>query len=134
MKEQSKFLSLKYIKEGTFGYAKFAKEYLLKNMVICTDASRRILIYKDENNKKKVDIKGLYILKEIGIAIKDINKKICTERRIEIKNQAEMDSDAVLEKINCQEYIIEINKMSNGDKPTNFVKKFLDDLCAQLKS
>jgi hypothetical protein len=63
IKEQSQFLQLKHVINGAESLAYFAKDYSLKDRVICTDVARRNFIFKDENDTVIKDPKGVKITK-----------------------------------------------------------------------
>lgn len=135
MKEQSKFLTHSHINDGPFGYARFSNEFLLKDRVICTDASRGTLMFKGLDNKPKVDIKGVTILKEIGTAIVDVNSKLCNEKKSKLEKELDIDYENTCNKLNkyCESER-EIKRMSEGCKDTKFTRKILDNLCTQITS
>lgn len=98
MREQSKFLTQSHIDDGAHGIAQYAKDHVFKNRVICTDASRKVLMYKGLDNKPKIDIKGMNILKELGISIVDINSKLCNEKKLKLEKQLESDYETISKK------------------------------------
>jgi hypothetical protein len=64
IQEQSKFLQLKHVINGSDSLAIFAKDISLKDRVICTDVARRNFIFKDENDNIIKDPKGVKITKK----------------------------------------------------------------------
>lgn len=64
IKEQSKNLEIKHIMHGAESLAVFAKDYSLKNRVICTDVARRNFVFKDEDGSIIKDPKGVKVTKK----------------------------------------------------------------------
>lgn len=134
LKQQSKFLTLDYINDGPAGYAKFVTEYMLKDRVICSDVSRKTLMYKGMNNKQIVDVKGIKVSKKIGTALVDENSRICKEQKVKLNKELEDNYENASEKLNkCHNSYIQLKKMSDG-KETKFSNKFIDHVCSRLKS
>lgn len=147
MKEQSKFLTSSHVNDGPDGYARFSNEYLLKDRVICTDASRGTLMFKGLDNKPKIDKKGTAILTAIGLAIVDVNKqiyddersKLDTELRLHQRKADDLDlSDDKTQRLydkvlKYSEFNQEIKTMSKG-KDTKFSRTLFDKICSYLKS
>lgn len=134
LKQQSKLLTLDYINDGPSGYARFIVEHLLKDRAICTDVSRKTIIYKGLNNKQIVDVKGLKVSKKIGTAIIEENTKLCSAEKLKLMKEFETNYEMANQKmIKYCESDIGIKKMSEG-KDTKFKNKIIDDVCSHLKS
>lgn len=65
-----------HVQNGASGYAKYALEFPLKDMIVCTDFQRRNCKYKDENGNVVSDPE---ITKRLFSAIKERNEELINE-------------------------------------------------------
>ena len=56
-------LTMDHINNGPKGYAKLALDFPFENRIICTDSSRQMIKYKDENERLQTDPGGMQISK-----------------------------------------------------------------------
>lgn len=64
MKEQSKYLTYKNVKNGTEGIAHFASNHTFKDRLFCSDVSRLNFVFKNENDVIIKDPEGIEITKK----------------------------------------------------------------------
>jgi hypothetical protein len=79
MKEQSKYLERKHIRNCAESIAYFANEYSYKDRVVCTDVSRKSFIFKDETGNIVKDPKGVQITRKFIETNKDELVRLLTE-------------------------------------------------------
>ena len=65
-----------HVQNGASGYAKYALEYPLKDMIVCTDFQRKSCKYKDENGNVVSDPEMTKITKRLFSAIKERNEEL----------------------------------------------------------
>lgn len=70
-------LNRRHIMDGGKGIARYAMEHPLKSKIICSDSSRNVLKFKDENGDIITDPGGKKISKRIIDSIKPKVKEIC---------------------------------------------------------
>ena len=73
-----------HVQNGASGYAKYALEYPLKDMIVCTDFQRRSCKYKDENGNVVSDPEMTKITKRLFSAIKERNEELINEYSAEL--------------------------------------------------
>ena len=74
-----------HVQNGASGYAKYALEYPLKDMIVCTDFQRRNCKYKDENGNVISDPEMTKITKRLFSAIKERNEELINEYSAELE-------------------------------------------------
>jgi hypothetical protein len=74
-----------HVQNGASGYAKYALEFPLKDMIVCTDFQRRSCKYKDENGNVISDPEMTKITKRLFSAIKDRNEELINEYSAELQ-------------------------------------------------
>ena len=76
LQEHIQNLNPLHVQNGASGYAKYALEYPLKDMIVCTDFQRRNCKYKDENGNVVSDPEMTKITKRLFSAIKERNEEL----------------------------------------------------------
>ena len=74
-----------HVQNGASGYAKYALEFPLKDMIVCTDFQRRNCKYKDENGNVISDPEMTKITKRLFSAIKERNEELINEYSAELE-------------------------------------------------
>ena len=74
-----------HVQNGASGYAKYALEFPLKDMIVCTDFQRRTCKYKDENGNVVSDPEMTKITKRLFSAIKERNEALINEYSAELQ-------------------------------------------------
>ena len=74
-----------HVQNGASGYAKYALEFPLKDMIVCTDFQRRNCKYKDENGNVISDPEMTKITKRLFYAIKERNEELINEYSAELE-------------------------------------------------
>ena len=136
-----------HVQNGASGYAKFALEYPLKDMILCTDFQRRNCKYKDENGNVVSDPEMTKITKRLFSAIKERNEELTNEYSAELQEKwkalnstGDMNEEEMIEfsiKTNyALEFIMNVlsqkrqaNEMADGMKPELFYS-FIRELAA----
>ena len=85
LQEHIQNLNHLHVKNGASGYAKYALEYPLKDMIVCTDFQRRNCKYKDENGNVISDPEMTKITKRLFSAIKERNEELINEYSAELQ-------------------------------------------------
>ncbi len=70
-----------HVQNGASGYAKYALDFPLKDMIVCTDFQRRTCKYKDENGNIVSDPE---MTKRLFSAIKERNEELINEYSAEL--------------------------------------------------
>jgi hypothetical protein len=96
-----------HVQNGASGYAKFALEYPLKDMIVCTDFQRRNCKYKDENGNVVSDPEMTKITKRLFSAIKERNEELTSEYSAEL--QAKWKALNTVEDMNEQDFSTKTN-------------------------
>lgn len=76
-----------HVQNGASGYAKYALDFPLKDMIVCTDFQRRNCKYKDENGNVVSDPEMTKITKRLFSAIKERNEELINEYSTELQNK-----------------------------------------------
>ena len=138
-----------HVQNGACGYAKYALEYPLKDMILCTDFQRRSCKYKDENGNVVSDPEMTKITKRLFSAIKERNEELINEYSAELQakwkalnmlghsdmNEEEMvvfsskTNDALEFVMNVLSQKRQVNEMADGMKPELFYG-FIRELAA----
>jgi hypothetical protein len=132
LQEHIQNLNNVHVQNGASGYAKYALEYPLKDMILCTDFQRRSCRYKDENGNIISDPEMTKITKRLFSAIKERNEKLINEYSVEL--QAKWKSlntsshpDVNEETNDVLEFAMEVisqkrqaNEIANGMRPELF--------------
>ena len=84
LQEHIQNLNPLHVQNGASGYAKYALEYPLKDMIVCTDFQRRSCKYKDENGNVVSDPEMTKITKRLFSAIKERNEELINEYSAEL--------------------------------------------------
>ena len=84
LQEHVQNLNPHHVQNGASGYAKYALEYPLKDMIVCTDFQRRSCKYKDENGNVVSDPEMTKITKRLFSAIKERNEALINEYSAEL--------------------------------------------------
>ena len=79
LQEHVQNLNPLHVQNGASGYAKYALEFPLKDMIVCTDFQRRNCKYKDENGNVVSDPEMTKITKRLFSAIKERNDELINE-------------------------------------------------------
>jgi hypothetical protein len=74
-----------HVQNGASGYAKYALDFPLKDMIVCTDFQRRNCKYKDENGNVVSDPEMTKITKRLFSAIKERNEELINEYSNELQ-------------------------------------------------
>jgi len=85
LQEHVQNLNPLHVQNGASGYAKYALEYPLKDMIVCTDFQRRNCKYKDENGNVISDPEMTKIMKRLFSAIKERNEELINEYSAELQ-------------------------------------------------
>lgn len=85
LQEHVQNLNPVHVQNGASGYAKYALEYPLKDMIVCTDFQRRNCKYKDENGNVISDPEMTKITKRLFSAIKERNEELINEYSAELQ-------------------------------------------------
>jgi len=85
LQEHIQNLNPVHVQNGASGYAKYALEFPLKDMIVCTDFQRRSCKYKDENGNVISDPEMTKITKRLFSAIKDRNEELINEYSAELQ-------------------------------------------------
>ena len=85
LQEHVQNLNPHHVQNGASGYAKYALEYPLKDMIVCTDFQRRSCKYKDENGNVVSDPEMTKITKRLFTAIKERNEELINEYSAELQ-------------------------------------------------
>ena len=85
LQEHIQNLNPHHVQNGASGYAKYALEYPLKDMIVCTDFQRRSCKYKDENGNVISDPEMTKITKRLFSAIKERNEELINEYSAELQ-------------------------------------------------
>jgi hypothetical protein len=85
LQEHVQNLNPLHVQNGASGYAKYALEYPLKDMIVCTDFQRRNCKYKDENGNVISDPEMTKITKRLFSAIKERNEELINEYSAELQ-------------------------------------------------
>jgi hypothetical protein len=85
LQEHVQNLNPVHIQNGASGYAKYALEFPLKDMIVCTDFQRRSCKYKDENGNVVSDPEMTKITKRLFSAIKERNEELINEYSAELQ-------------------------------------------------
>ena len=96
-----------HVQNGASGYAKFALEYPLKDMIVCTDFQRRNCKYKDENGNVVSDPEMTKITKRLFSAIKERNEELTSEYSAEL--QAKWKALNTVEDMNEEDFSAKTN-------------------------
>ena len=140
LQEHVQNLNPLHVQNGASGYAKYALEYPLKDMIVCTDFQRRNCKYKDENGNVISDPEMTKITKRLFSAIKERNEELINEysaelqakwRSINASGNSDMDqeeSDAFSTQTNdALEFVMNVlsqkrqaNEMADGMRPDLF--------------
>ena len=142
-------LNTVHVQNGASGYAKYALEYPLKDMILCTDFQRRSCKYKDENGNVVSDPEMTKITKRLFSAIKERNEELINEYSAELQEKwktlntsgpSEMNEEEIVDfstKTNdALEFIMnilsqkrQVNEMADGMRPELFYG-FIRELAA----
>ena len=76
-----------HVQNGASGYAKYALDFPLKDMIVCTDFQRRNCKYKDENGNVVSDPEMTKITKRLFLAIKERNDTLINEYSKELQEK-----------------------------------------------
>jgi len=129
-----------HVQNGASGYAKYALEYPLKDMIVCTDFQRRSCKYKDENGNVISDPEMTKITKRLFSAIKDRNEELINEYSAELQAKwktlnasgpSEMNEEEMLDFSTKTNEVLEfvmnvlsqkrqVNEMADGMRPELF--------------
>jgi len=85
LQEHVQNLNPVHVQNGASGYAKYALEFPLKDMIVCTDFQRRNCKYKDENGNVVSDPEMTKITKRLFSAIKERNEELINEYSAELQ-------------------------------------------------
>ena len=85
LQEHVQNLNPVHVQNGASGYAKYALEFPLKDMIVCTDFQRRNCKYKDENGNVVSDPEMTKITKRLFSAIKERNEELINEYSSELQ-------------------------------------------------
>jgi len=85
LQEHVQNLNPLHVQNGASGYAKYALEFPLKDMIVCTDFQRRNCKYKDENGNVVSDPEMTKITKRLFSAIKERNEELINEYSAELQ-------------------------------------------------
>ena len=85
LQEHVQNLNPLHVQNGASGYAKYALEFPLKDMIVCTDFQRRSCKYKDENGNVVSDPEMTKITKRLFSAIKERNEELINEYSAELQ-------------------------------------------------
>jgi hypothetical protein len=140
LQEHVQNLNPLHVQNGASGYAKYALEYPLKDMILCTDFQRRNFKYKDENGNVISDPEMSKITKRLFSAIKDRNEELIKEYSAELEEKwktlnasgpSEMNEEEIVDfstKTNeALEFVMnvlsqkrQVNEMADGMRPELF--------------
>ena len=132
LQEHIQNLNPVHVQNGASGYAKYALEYPLKDMILCTDFQRRSCRYKDENGNIISDPEMTKITKRLFSAIKERNEELINEYSAELQAKwkslnTSSHSDVNEETNDVLEFAMEVisqkrqaNEMANGMRPELF--------------
>ena len=149
LQEHVQNLNPLHVQNGASGYAKYALEFPLKDMIVCTDFQRRSCKYKDENGNVVSDPEMTKITKRLFSAIKERNEELINEysaelqakwRAINASGNSDMDEEesAIFSNQTNEalEFAMEVlsqkrqaNEMANGMRPDLFYG-FIRELAA----
>jgi hypothetical protein len=87
LQEHVQNLNPLHVQNGASGYAKYALDFPLKDMIVCTDFQRRNCKYKDENGNIVFDPEMTKITKRLFSAIKERNEELINEYSTELQNK-----------------------------------------------
>ena len=140
LQEHVQNLNPLHVQNGASGYAKYALEYPLKDMIVCTDFQRRNCKYKDENGNVISDPEMTKITKRLFSAIKERNEELINEYSAELQakwrsinesgnpSMDQEESDAFSTKTNeALEFVMDVlsqkrqaSEMADGMRPDLF--------------
>ena len=149
LQEHVQNLNPLHVQNGASGYAKYALEYPLKDMIVCTDFQRRSCKYKDENGNVISDPEMTKITKRLFSAIKERNEELINEYSAELQakwktlnasgpsemNEEEMvdfstkTNEALEFALNVMSQKRQVNEMADGMRPELFYG-FIRELAA----
>ena len=149
LQEHVQNLNPLHVQNGASGYAKYALEYPLKDMIVCTDFQRRNCKYKDENGNVVSDPEMTKITKRLFSAIKERNEELINEYSAELQakwktlnasgpsemNEEEMlcfstkTNEALEFALNVMSQKRQANEMADGMRPDLFYG-FIRELAA----
>ncbi len=87
LQEHIQNLNPLHVQNGASGYAKYALDYPLKDMIVCTDFQRRSCKYKDENGNVISDPEMTKITKRLFSAIKERNEELINQYSAELQTK-----------------------------------------------
>ena len=149
LQEHIQNLNSVHVQNGASGYAKYALEYPLKDMILCTDFQRRSCKYKDENGNVVSDPEMTKITKRLFSAIKERNEELINEYSAELQakwkslnmlGNSDMNEDEMVDfstqTNNALEFVMnvlsqkrQVNEMADGMRPELFYG-FIRELAA----
>jgi hypothetical protein len=130
---QAENLTEKHLENGAYGYAQFAAQYSFKDRVKCTDLSRNIFLYKNENGQTVKD-KGPIIAQQFFNSIKIKNQELFTlinNRLCELLVDASAsETNYILDSMaKNKDNAVGVNNIARGEKDI-----LQDDFIKQLSS
>lgn len=151
LKSQVQYLTEEHVKEGAYGIAKYALEYPLKNKIVCSDFSRRIVKYKDKDGNIVLDPEMSKLMQQLFIAIESRNTELCKKCIRDIQQQFSMmnmnsnnemnehetkicleDTDVLLYRLNnITMYKINVLDIANGLRP-DLYHDVLKIICSKM--
>jgi hypothetical protein len=140
LQEHVQNLNPLHVQNGASGYAKYALEYPLKDMIVCTDFQRRSCKYKDENGNVILDPEMTKITKRLFSAIKERNEELINEYSDELQAKwktlnasgpSEMNEEEIVDfsiktnealefAMNVLSQKRQVNEMADGMRPDLF--------------
>jgi len=132
-------LNLDIMLRGAEGYSEWAHEQFLKDSVRCTDYSRGILKWKNDEDTLIQDPQGIKLKKFIFDAIKTENNEIIRVELIKLSDELQQNasdlftSENIVKRLNeLYELREAILKCASGES-CRFSDKFIKSVCSKVK-
>jgi len=125
-------LTIEHVNNGPKGYATFALAGPFKDRVVCTDASRKTLKYRDENKLVQTDQGGIALGQKFFKTVQPRSIEILMKEQEEVYNNTEIDAEDRLSKMmEIAKEIISIRSIARGDKEG---EEYRDDFAKYIAS
>lgn len=119
-------LEERHISQGTQGYVVFAQENF-KDKILCTDLTRRKIIFKDEKNNIITDVNGKQFTYKLFKSINDVRADL-----VEIRKNKAKESDKIKAILYYHDENTAFEKFLNREEESPFSNKFISDLSSKF--
>ena len=124
-------LSLEHIKKGAVGLAEYALEFPLKNKIACSDCSRKVCKYKNQEGQIITDYEMTILQQKICESIRERNQELSLEYidSLQEKWGESYTSEIVKDVLDSSRAII------NGavGEPNEFTREMMKNICIKCK-